>query len=199
MLTPCAAGATVTLQEDRFLCALQEVCYWLPRRCWRLRAWVSHLGRAEQGTAEDRLAAVGFNATGLPVVDQQITVRAMISRPGHIPVPYDTMTLLIDLQEMTNIDIEFEELPAAQANERVNLMFASREFPDVFFDVGLGGNDALIYDAALGGDVWQLDPLIERYAPNWKRAFEEDERLRLRIAYPGRAHLLAAVYAQHRP
>ena len=153
-------------------------------------------GEAEQGTAEDRLAAVGFNATGLPVVDQQITVRAVISRPGHIPVPYDTMTLLIDLQEMTNIDIEFEELPAAQANERVNLMFASREFPDVFFDAGIGGNDALIYDAALGGDVWQLDPLIERYAPNWKRAFEEDERLRLRSAYPD-GHIYSLPYTRN--
>ncbi len=132
--------------------------------------------------SESRLKDVGFRATGLPIVDKQIAVDAAIVRHGQTLVPFAEMSLVKKLQEMTNIKVNFMEIPQAQQNEKVNLMFASRSFPDVLFDVG--GIDANLWQAVQGGDVTPLDDLIEKYAPNWKQAFKDEPRLRREIVFP---------------
>ena len=137
---------------------------------------------AGKAAGADRLKAVGFHATGLPLVDQKVTVRATILRPPYAPVPYDEMTLIKDLQHKANVDILFEELPQAQLQEKINLMFASREFPQVMFNAGV--TDKNTWDGAQGGDIWPLNDLIESYAPNWKRAFEERPIIKRAITMP---------------
>ena len=143
-------------------------------------AWAA--GTEEAATGEGRLDAVGFNAGGYPIVDQQVTVNALIQRPGHIPTPFDEQTLLVEMQERTNVDIVFEEVPQAQVREKTNLLFASREYPDVIFVAGV--QDRLLWDAAQAGDVWALNDLVEEYAPNWQRAFEERPVIRNAITMP---------------
>ena len=117
-----------------------------------------------------RLKAIGFHSEGLPIADQTVTVRAIAVRPGQY-APYEEMTLLKELQQTTNIDLLFEEVPSTRIQEKTNLMFASRDFPDVTINAGV--SDQNIWDASQGGDLWPLNDLIDRYAPNWKRAFEE--------------------------
>ena len=131
---------------------------------------------------DDRLAAVGFHDAGYPIVEQTVKLNALIQRPGHVPTAFDEQTLLVEMQERTNVDIEFEEVPAAQVQEKTNLLFASREFPDVIFAAGI--NDRLLWDAAQAGDVWPLNDMVEQYAPNWKRAFEERPVIRNAITMP---------------
>jgi putative aldouronate transport system substrate-binding protein len=131
---------------------------------------------------EDRLAAVGFHNAGYPIVDQTVTVNALIQRPGHVPTAFDEQTLIAEMQERANIDIVFEEVPVAQVREKTNLLFASREFPDMIFVAGV--NDRLLWDAAQAGDVWALNDLVDEYAPNWKRAFEERPVIRNAISMP---------------
>lgn len=139
-------------------------------------------GQAGETSSSGKLEEVGFNASGLPVVDKQITVNSLIARAGHLPIPFQEMTLLNKLNEMTNINIVFEEIPTAQVREKVNLMFASREFPDVFFDAGV--SDRNLWEAAQGGDVYPLNDLIDEYSPNWKRAFVERPTLKREITFP---------------
>ena len=76
----------------------------------------------------------------------------------------------------------FEEVSNAQVRERTNLLFASREFPDVIFAAAV--NDRLLWDAAQAGDVWPLNELVDRHAPNWKRAIEERAVIRKAITMP---------------
>ena len=101
---------------------------------------------------EDRLAAVGFHNAGYPIVDQTVTVNALIQRPGHVPTAFDEQTLIAEMQERANIDIVFEEVPVAQVKEKTNLLFASREFPDMIFVAGV--NDRLLWDAAHTSPAW---------------------------------------------
>ena len=111
-----------------------------------------------------------------------MTVNALIQRPGHVPTAFDEQTLIAEMQERANIDIVFEEVPVAQVKEKTNLLFASREFPDMIFVAGV--NDRLLWDAAQAGDVWALNDLVDEYAPNWKRAFEERPVIRNAITMP---------------
>ncbi len=72
-------------------------------------------GKAAGG---DRLKAIGFHATGLPITDQKVTVRATIIRPPYAPVPYDQMTVIKDLEQKSNVNVVFDELAQTQAQER---------------------------------------------------------------------------------
>ena len=40
------------------------------------------------------------------------------------------------------------------------------------------GTDKQIQDAALGGDIYQLDELIQTYAPNWSSFLSENDYAR---------------------
>ena len=131
---------------------------------------------------DGRLAAVGFHSAGYPIVDRTVTVNALIQRPSHVPTAFDEQTLVAEMQARANIDIVFEEVPSAQVQEKTSLVFASREFPDVIFVAGI--SDRLLWDAARAGDVWPLGALTDRYAPNWKRAFEERPVIRKAITLP---------------
>ncbi len=105
--------------------------------------------------------------TGLPIVKEPITLKVGNIRPAHIGA-YAEMELLKELEEKTNILVEWREFPSDSAGEQINLMIASQDFPDVFWR---GLNDQQILDLGESGDIISLDDLIETYAPNWVQAF----------------------------
>ena len=144
---------------------------------------VSAAGARVAATATG-LEAIGFRATGYPIVDTPVTMEVIIVRPGQVSTPYADMTLLNELQDKTNVRIVWEELPQAQVGERVNLMFASREFPDVFFRADPGHDVANVGTAASGGDVYPLNDYLEQYAPNWMQALEDYPLVRTAITFP---------------
>ena len=133
-------------------------------------------------SGEDRLDAVGFHNAGYPIVDTPITVQAMIRGAAHVNYEFDDMTLIADLQERSNIDLVFETVPGAQAAEKRNLIFASREYPDLMLNMGV--SDRNLWGAAQAGDVYALDEMIDTYAPNWKQAFAERPIVRKAITQP---------------
>lgn len=129
-------------------------------------------GQTSEAATSDkgRLEEIGFHETGFPVVDQTVTIQVMAMRDAQ-KAPYAEMTLLNELQEMMNVKFIYDEIPQAQIQEKTNLMFASRDFPDVTWNAAVG--DTQLWEAAQGGDVWPLNDLVEKYSPNWKRAWEE--------------------------
>jgi len=131
--------------------------------------------------ADARLQEVGFHATGYPVVDKKITVEAVTLKSINFPVPFDTIATIAQIQEKSNIDLVFTEIPREQGAEKINLMFASREYPDVLF---WGPNDDNIWDAAQGGDLWPLGDMIEKYAPHWQKAFQERPIIKKALTLP---------------
>ena len=137
----------------------------------------------EAAAGSDRLADIGFHAAGYPIVDQQVTMDTMVMRAGHFPVDFKDMTMVQDIQEMTNVKIEFTEIPQAQCQEKVNLMYASLDFPDAFWNVA-GNSDQNVFDGAKGGKIWPLNDYLEQYAPNWMKAFKEYPILKKTITFP---------------
>lgn len=60
-------------------------------------------------------------------------------------------------------------------------MFASRDFPDVSFTIGV--NNKMLWGAAQGGDVWAISDLL-KYAPNWQKAFAERPIIKKANTFP---------------
>ena len=141
-------------------------------------------GDQEAATAPG-LEEIGFRETGYPVVDTPVTMEAVIqyTGPPHRPVPFAELTLLNALQEKTNVWIDWEEIPSTGAAERISLMYAARDFPDVMFS-SPGITDSLVYTAGQGGDLYALNEYIEQYAPNWRRSFDARPTVEQSVTFP---------------
>lgn len=84
------------------------------------------------GGEEEASGTATFNATGYPVVDEQIQLTFAFSHTGTKD-DMDTLEFLWPIEEKTNIDIVWEVLLREGAAEKVNLMLASGDLPDGFY------------------------------------------------------------------
>lgn len=115
----------------------------------------------------------GINLEGLPIAAEPITLVVGVSaRSSAYQGPWEDLDWVKQIQEVSGITLEFRVYNSA---EDKNLMFTSRDYPDISFNVG---TDKQIQDAALGGDIYQLDELIEQYSPNWSSYLAQNDYAR---------------------
>ncbi|RTE10849.1 hypothetical protein [Paenibacillus whitsoniae] len=108
-------------------------------------------------------ASSNVNQTGLPIVKEKVKLTANVVAPTN---NWNTLIYFQNLEKETNVHVEFQNF-GTNEQEKFNLMFASRDFPDMILR---GANDKQILDAAAAGDIIPLNDLIDKYAPNWKQA-----------------------------
>lgn len=126
---------------------------------------------AEEQSATGTAAAgeYGFRESGLPIVSQPVTLRAVV-RKTVTHGDFAEMQTLRELERTTGIRLQWEAIAAEQYNERKKWMFLNGELPDLFFS-GLTSSDVVRYGSQ--GLLLPLEGLIDRYAPNIKRVFEQ--------------------------
>src|SRR5690625_5008621 len=112
----------------------------------------------------------GFNEKDFPIVDEQITL-SMFGERSPVNGPFDEMPPFIAYEEMTNIKIDWENVPVEGYDEQKNLLFGSSDLPDAFYKARLTHNDVL--ENGYNGVLISLEDLIDEYAPNLKAIFEE--------------------------
>lgn len=104
----------------------------------------------------------GFNATGLPIVDDEITVRVLYDRNTRHG-DFDNFWFIDYVAEKTGIRLEFELVEGSAWNENVSLAFAGDTYPDVFMH-NLSREQIATYSAE--GYLVDLSDLIRTYVPN---------------------------------
>lgn len=120
------------------------------------------------GTAEGTTGtAAAFNETGFPIVDEPIT---LTMAAGKHPLSGDIVQfdLWKQYEEMTNVRIEADFVPAASWAERRNLLLASADLPDILGNVPPA--DIVRYSAQ--GLFLPMNDLIAQYAPYVRQLFE---------------------------
>ena len=75
-------------------------------------------------------ADTNFNAEGYPLVKETVKKTIMIKKPGNIG-DIEEMETLNYIAEKMNIEIEWIVVGADGWNERVNLMLATNDLPDI--------------------------------------------------------------------
>lgn len=122
---------------------------------------------ADATTQEDKPY---FNTTGYPIVDEQITLRPMLSKsPAH--GDFADMDVFKAWEELTNIKFDFISVDSGSWNERKNLALASGDLPDFFWS-GITIADESMY--GVNGDVLvPLQDLVDDYAPNIQKIFAD--------------------------
>ncbi len=136
-------------------------------------------------------ASSNFNETGYPIVNEPITM-SMMGYKHVIQGPWEDMHFFHEMEKMTNIKFTYDT-PAADAyTEAKNLTFTSGNLPDVFFGGNLSTTDEMKYGAQ--GLLIPLEDLIEKYAPNLTKIFEERPNIKSSItSTDGHIYALPAV------
>ena len=98
------------------------------------------------------------NINGFPIVQQPYTIR-LAHQYYYYVLDYYTNDLVLYLEELTNVRVEWDLLPEVGHMDRVNLMFASGErLPDAFH--GVGFTSAMLITLGDGGLIMPIDDLV---------------------------------------
>lgn len=127
----------------------------------------------------------------LPISDEKITITWFAGMDSSLPTLVDNMNqtpFFQQLEEKTNIHIEFQHPATGNETTAYNLLFASGDLPDMISHTNPGypgGLDACIDD----GYILDLTDLVPEYCPNYMAALEDfsskyDENV-MRSAYTG--------------
>jgi putative aldouronate transport system substrate-binding protein len=109
---------------------------------------------------------ISFNPTGLPIVDETVTFDFWAASSAEDP---NQFPLLQQAEEKTNVHINWTTIPSDAVKERLNLMWASGDYPDA---LTAGAADSTNVDPAVvqnygsQGIILTLNDLIEEHMPN---------------------------------
>jgi putative aldouronate transport system substrate-binding protein len=121
------------------------------------------------------------NETGLPIVKEKITLKGFARKDPQLG-EYSQMLLWKELEDKTNIHIEWDTPSLQNSAERVNLVLASGELPDFFIKGVVKDSDITKYGST--GLFIPLEGLIEKYAPNLRELLKKKPEIKAAITSP---------------
>ncbi|MGG6310940.1 extracellular solute-binding protein [Paenibacillus macerans] len=125
-------------------------------------------------------AAAEVSKDGFPIVQEPITLTMMAPDVGL--QNWKDMAVLQNMEKLTNIHFVYNNAPKDSFDTKKNLVFASGEYPDVFYAAGLTPAEQMNYGEQ--GILIPLEGLIDEYAPNFKKVLEEYPDVRKSITAP---------------
>lgn len=134
------------------------------------------------GDKEGQEKDENVKASGMPIVEEPITLHFFAKRADTTAENWNDVLLYNEYEKMTNINIEWEMVPAAGLTEKRNLVLASENLPDAFHTTSMPVTDLQKYGAQ--GTFIKLNDLIDEYAPNFKKILEEYPEIKDGITMP---------------
>lgn len=152
-----------------------------------------------QGTTEGQVtdnsseaSSTNLNQTGFPIVNEPVSLTVFGARDPN-QASWKDMKFYQDYEKMSNITLNFQEVPNDGFVEKKQLVFASNELPDVFIRCSFTPAEITQYGVE-SQQLIPLDDLIEQYAPNLKKLMESDSTIKDGItASDGHIYTLPAV------
>lgn len=152
-------------------------------------------GCGKKNSASDVVSAE-VKKEGYPVVDEPIQINAVgFGEPGA--GEWNDYPIFKEISEKTNVFADFQTIAGDGAEEKLNLILASKNLPDVIFS---GLSDQKILSYASKGILRPIEDLIEEYAPNIKRVLDENPDIRKAITTPdGHIYAIPEVNEDQKP
>lgn len=132
----------------------------------------------DETSGDDRSSEYGFNETGLPIVDETLTL-SIAGEKASLAPDYNEMELVQQWEEDTNVAIEWNMLAPEVYLDKRNLLLASNDLPDAFLNSKFTDDELVRYGT--DGTLIPLEGLIEQYAPNLQAIFEERPELKAAV------------------
>lgn len=132
---------------------------------------------APSGTASDN-----FNQTGMPIAKEPVTIKVFAGKPPTAS-DWNEVMLWKEYEKMTNIHIQWDpQIPFQNLAEKLNITLASGDYPDAIYGSQLGPDQLLKYGSE--GALLPLEGLIDKYAPNIKKLFDENPDIKRGYTMP---------------
>ena len=103
------------------------------------------------------------------IVDEPITLKVLTTAEAGITLTPDT-AVFKEISNRTNINFEIEELPLVEPMQRLNLIMASQDLPDLFANTGATKDFFDKYGSE--GALIDIKDLVKEHAPNIQAAFD---------------------------
>lgn len=130
----------------------------------------STVSTADTGDGDEVEIVNGTYVTGLPIAAEDITLNILVERHTLDQTKsYSEKAAFANVKEETGIEIEWTELAAGTASEKVPLMLAGGDLPDIFYGNIIGNSSILQYEECF----LPLEDLMEQYAPNTLATYEQ--------------------------
>jgi putative aldouronate transport system substrate-binding protein len=134
-----------------------------------------------------------FNAEGMPIVDERITMTFMTGRYSTTADDWNTIASVQKMEEDSNIHVDWGLIPFDAREEKRNLALASGDYPEVFSRMGFGAAD--LVKNGEQGTFLALNDGIESYMPNLNKLLEEYPDIRKGMTMPdGNIYGLPLIY-----
>lgn len=105
-----------------------------------------------------------------PIVTEKITLKVMAPENSGVE-NYATNLFTKELEEKTNIHLEWVMVPEKNLIEKLNLMLASGDYPDILLGMGVNKTQEVVYGGQ--GAFVPLNDLIEKYSVETKLRMEK--------------------------
>ena len=127
----------------------------------------------QEGTSEaDAGTDEGADAEGTQAGGEKV-LNVVVGKPSVVE-DMNTNEASLWLEEATGIHVNYEQLPLENINEKIAMMLAGGELPDVFLNCGITAAQMTQYGVE-DQYLIPLDDLIDQYAPNLIEAMEPFE------------------------
>lgn len=155
---------------------------------------LSAVGCGDDGTGQDGTGGTGqsqesagteedsnFNLTGMPIVNEPVTLTVLTTRWGNMGDSFTENEFLKQLEEESNVKIEWQVQSLNDWSEQKGIMLSGGELPDIIF----GSQTFDDADIMNNSDLFlPLDDLVDQYMPNYKAALEETPDLKNAVTFP---------------
>lgn len=129
------------------------------------------LSACSSDAGEQAASKVEVSAAGeLPITSEKTTIRIMTTSNSYIE-DYTTNDFTKYLEDQTNVHIEWDLVPASSAAEKLNVVLASGDLPDVIMGMNVSNDQQAMYGQQ--GTFLPLNDLIEKYGVETKKMFEQ--------------------------
>lgn len=125
--------------------------------------------------------AVEVNKTGLPIVNEKVTL-SIVAPKSPLAPDFGDMELFKRLEESTNVHVDWENIPDTDFAEKKSLLLASGDLPDAFYAAGFTDYELINYGK--DGTIIPLEQLIADYAPNLSKLLEQRPDIKAAITAP---------------
>lgn len=113
---------------------------------------------------------------GMPIVEEPITLDFLGGEDIHPADDWNDILVLNEYEDRSNVNINWETVPAESIEEQRNLRLGGGNVPDAFYHMGIPQRDLMKYGEQ--GVFIDLSELIEDYAPNISALFDEHPEIK---------------------
>ncbi|NLD86783.1 MAG: extracellular solute-binding protein, partial [Clostridiales bacterium] len=145
--------------------------------------------KKEEAPAEEKSI---YNETGYPIMNELTTFTAYNSWDTNCSEWGDNQAIFRVMRDLTNIDWEFSNIPAAEYSTKLNLEFAAGIYYDFYPS---GTSNEIIYNYGIkGGMLYEFSDKLEKVMPNlWSLRDEYPDMMKIISENNGSIYTVPAI------